>query len=40
MATDDRVAIARRLHLDPRAPKWAAVRVVGGDLDERNLLGV
>jgi len=38
---DDRVAIARRLHLDPRAAEVGRpVRVVGGDLDERNLLGV
>src|SRR5438552_11995758 len=38
---DDRVAIARRLHLDPRAAEVGRpVRVVGSDLDERNLLGV
>src|SRR5207245_1604623 len=38
---DDRVAVARRLHLDPRAAEVRRpVRVVGGDLDERNLLGV
>src|SRR2546422_3064574 len=38
---DDRVAVARRLHLDPGAAEmWWPVRVVGGDLRERDRLRV